>query len=101
MINSVVWLHMQYDNLWNGINVALPQVLGELCTFVETLSPITDDIADQKKQKLILDDIQMGLFMIVEPAFNSGSARLKAIEWVKSNWVPGLIHRNDFAFVRI
>ena len=54
IINSIIWLHMQFESLWHGINNALPLVDGDVGTFVQALSPIVDDIEEQQAEKLQL-----------------------------------------------
>lgn len=72
LVNSLVGLHVLYDDVWNAINNALPLALGKMGTYVSTFSPVVDQIADQKRTKLILDGVQAALFVVLGPTFHSG-----------------------------
>lgn len=74
--NSLVWVHMMFDNAWYGIQNAFNTVDAELGMFVNTFSPIVDDIKDQQKAKMILN----GKFLVSQqPVWgartNSGPCR--------------------------
>lgn len=71
----MVWLHNLFENLWTGILSGLSLVDGELGTFVQTFSPITEDIEEQKRIRLMLDGIQLGLTLLLAPAFHTALAR--------------------------
>lgn len=79
----MVWLHMIFENLWDGINDAMPQVLADVGVLVETLSPITDEIEEQQRLRLTLDGIQMALFLIMAPSFHS---QIGVSKWAKGQW---------------
>lgn len=68
IMNSIVGLHSMYDRLWRGIDGARTNVLFSVGTFVETLSPINEDIKDQRELKIALDGIQIGLTLLVSKA---------------------------------
>lgn len=55
-------LHVIYEDIYNGINDALPFVLADAGNFVGNFSPIVEDISDQQKTKLVLDAIQLGMY---------------------------------------
>lgn len=57
-------------------NIALPTRAG----FVETFSPISDDIQSQKEYRLMLDGIQTGLIMLCAPMFQVAVRRTKFFE---------------------
>lgn len=48
----MIWWHRVLQRMYNGINDGLPQVLADVGLFVETLSPITDEIEEQQAEKL-------------------------------------------------
>lgn len=82
LFNSFVGLHMLFEDMKNGIDEALTKVLGRVGTFVETLSPINEDIEDQKRLKLALDAAQAATFGLLAPTFHTGFSRSK---WVQAN----------------
>lgn len=65
IMNSIVGLHSMYDRLWRGIDGARTNVLFSVGTFVETLSPINEDIKDQRELKIALDGLPIGLTLMV------------------------------------
>lgn len=65
-----------YENIYSGINDALPQVLADVDNYVDTLSPIVEDIKGQQQQKLILDGVQMGLIVVTAPFLHSYLSKL-------------------------
>lgn len=74
LIRSVqVGLHTLFEDVYAAINDALPFALGNMGNLVNTFSPVVEDIADQQKQKLILDLIQGALFVALGPSFHAGA----------------------------
>lgn len=71
-----------YENIYHGINDALPQVLADVGNYVDKLSPIVEDIKEQQQTKLILDGIQTALVFAAAPFFHSALTRVK---WVQDN----------------
>ena len=72
----------RFQNLWDGINDALSLVQGEVGNFVSELSPIVEEIADQRANKLTLDGIQLALFLGLAPVFHS---YIGALQWARQN----------------
>ena len=82
IFNSFVSLHNMFLDIVNGINSGLDAVDGKMGSFVETMSPINEDIEDQKRQKIAFDIAQAALFGVLAPTFHSGFSRNS---WVKAN----------------
>ncbi|KAK3713007.1 hypothetical protein LTR37_008692 [Vermiconidia calcicola] len=82
IINSLMTLHTLFQNLWDGINDGLSLVQGEVGNFVSELSPITQDIAEQRADKLALDGVQLALFLGLAPTFHSA---IGALQWARQN----------------
>lgn len=72
ILNSLFGVHTLFEDVYAGVNDAIGTVNGRIGTFVDTYSPIGDDIEDQKRTKLIMDGIQAAMFLILPPTFHSG-----------------------------
>lgn len=71
-----------FRDIMNGINSGLDAVDGRMGQFVETFSPITEDMKEQKRQRIAYDVAQACMFAVLAPTFHSGFSR---VAWVKRN----------------
>lgn len=76
------WLHNMYERMYNGIVHAASVIDFDTGTFTKTFSPISEDIDEQQKTKLMLDGIQTGLVLAAAPFFHSALSRMS---WIKAN----------------
>lgn len=86
IFNSMVGVHSEFKGMYDSIDSALARVIGRMGTFVETLSPINEDIESQKRQKIAFDVAQACMFGVLAPTFHSGFSRSS---WVQRN--PNII----------
>ena len=106
MLSSIIALHAVFENGRKAIDRARDSVSDKLGQFVHTLSPIVEDIEQQKMVKLGMDAIQLALFMGLAPVFHSSLARVK---WARENdrWTAAAIDVSygaigtSFAFAKV
>lgn len=67
IVNSLVSLQTFFASLRDGVDKGHNYVADDVGIFVDTFSPIKQDILDQKNTKLALDGIQLGLTLAVAP----------------------------------
>ncbi|KAK3716338.1 hypothetical protein LTR37_006488 [Vermiconidia calcicola] len=85
IINSMVNLHILFENVYNGVRDAHDMVQDEVGNLVREFSPIIGDIAEQKAKRLAWDTIQLALFIALAPTFHSVMGR-SALVRANPNW---------------
>ena len=64
-------MHIYFDTFYEGLRNALTEVIGDIGSFTDTFSPITDLIEEQKEQKLTFDALQLGMGILAGFTFSS------------------------------
>ena len=69
-------VHKMFEDIYAAVKDGLVPALADAGLLIEALSPVVEDIADQKQLRITMDAVQAALFLALPPIFHSGGSSI-------------------------